>query len=240
MPRWRSSAALWRVSSQATASTSASTWIARRRQVGQVADRRGDHVQRAGRILLRAGGGGARPGDEARVSEAAMARCVPTVDRRPRQRGDAAEARGAGASAARRACAGAAQLSGRARPARARRRDRPDLRERDGTLVFVEVRARADAAHGGAAASVGAAKQRAPGLRGAPLPAAPAAPPPCRFDVVAIDGERIEWLRARLRRRLTTRPRAPAVNRGAGTRVISSPAPCLNNASSSSSSTAPT
>ena len=23
-----------------------------------------------------------------------------------------------------------------------------------------------------------------------------AAPPPCRFDVVAIDGERIEWLRA--------------------------------------------
>ena len=22
------------------------------------------------------------------------------------------------------------------------------------------------------------------------------APPPCRFDVVAIDGERIEWLRA--------------------------------------------
>jgi putative endonuclease len=23
-----------------------------------------------------------------------------------------------------------------------------------------------------------------------------AAPPPCRFDVVAIDGERLEWLRA--------------------------------------------
>jgi putative endonuclease len=22
------------------------------------------------------------------------------------------------------------------------------------------------------------------------------APPPCRFDVVAVDGERIEWLRA--------------------------------------------
>jgi putative endonuclease len=23
-----------------------------------------------------------------------------------------------------------------------------------------------------------------------------ASPPPCRFDVVAVDGERIEWLRA--------------------------------------------
>ena len=34
------------------------------------------------------------------------------------------------------------------------------LRERDGTLVFVEVRARADASHGGALASVDAAKQR--------------------------------------------------------------------------------
>ena len=34
------------------------------------------------------------------------------------------------------------------------------LRERDGTLVFAEVRARAGANHGGAAASVGAAKQR--------------------------------------------------------------------------------
>ena len=34
------------------------------------------------------------------------------------------------------------------------------MRERDGTLVFVEVRARARRGHGGAAASVGAAKQR--------------------------------------------------------------------------------
>jgi len=34
------------------------------------------------------------------------------------------------------------------------------LRERDGTLVFVEVRARADASHGGALASVGSTKQR--------------------------------------------------------------------------------
>jgi putative endonuclease len=34
------------------------------------------------------------------------------------------------------------------------------LREHDGTLVFVEMRARRDAAHGGAAASVTPAKQR--------------------------------------------------------------------------------
>ena len=68
------------------------------------------------------------------------------------------------------------------------------LRERDGTLVFVEVRWRAGVAHGGAAASVGAAKQRSllyaaqHFLRHEPVV------PPCRFDVVAIDGERIEWL----------------------------------------------
>ena len=34
------------------------------------------------------------------------------------------------------------------------------MRDRDGTLVFVEVRARADIRYGGAAASVDAAKQR--------------------------------------------------------------------------------
>ena len=59
-----------------------------------------------------------------------------------------------------RAGAGAAQLSGRARPAARGGEIDLILRERDGTLVFVEVRARADARHGGAAASVGVAKQR--------------------------------------------------------------------------------
>ena len=70
------------------------------------------------------------------------------------------------------------------------------LRERDGTLVFVEVRMRRSGAHGGAAASVSATKQRSlvfaaqHYLLG--LPVVPA----CRFDVVALDGERIEWLQA--------------------------------------------
>ena len=70
------------------------------------------------------------------------------------------------------------------------------LRDGDGTLVFAEVRARADDRHGGALASVGAAKRQRI-VRAAQhfllqLPVLP----PCRFDVVAIDGERIHWVRA--------------------------------------------
>jgi putative endonuclease len=68
------------------------------------------------------------------------------------------------------------------------------LRDRDGTLVFVEVRARKDTGAGGAAASVTHAKQarliyaaRHYLLRFDRLP-------PCRFDVVAIDGEELQWL----------------------------------------------
>ena len=70
------------------------------------------------------------------------------------------------------------------------------LRERDGTLVFVEVRARKDARFGGAAASVGPAKQRSIVLAATHYLCRMASPPPCRFDVVAVDGDRIEWLRA--------------------------------------------
>ena len=70
------------------------------------------------------------------------------------------------------------------------------MRDRDGTLVFVEVRSRAGLAQGGAAASVGAAKQRSLVFAARHYLARLATPPPCRFDVVAIDGERLEWLRA--------------------------------------------
>jgi putative endonuclease len=69
------------------------------------------------------------------------------------------------------------------------------LRERDGTLVFVEVRTRRAASHGGAAASVGRFKQRSLVFAASHFLLGYPAPPPCRFDVVAIDGERIEWLR---------------------------------------------
>jgi putative endonuclease len=69
------------------------------------------------------------------------------------------------------------------------------LRERDGTLVFAEVRARRSANHGGAAASVTATKQRRIVYAAQHYLRSLASLPPCRFDVVAIDGERIEWLR---------------------------------------------
>jgi putative endonuclease len=56
------------------------------------------------------------------------------------------------------------------------------LREPDGTLVFVEVRARRGCDHGGAAASVTAAKQPAHRLGRAALPAATGQRlPPCRL-----------------------------------------------------------
>ena len=69
------------------------------------------------------------------------------------------------------------------------------LRDRDGTLVFAEVRTRRGSGHGGAAATVGAAKQQRLVLAARHYLLRWASPPPCRFDVVAIDGERIEWLR---------------------------------------------
>jgi putative endonuclease len=69
------------------------------------------------------------------------------------------------------------------------------LRERDGTLVFVEVRSRASASHGGALASVVGSKQRRI-VRAAShyLQRLPTLPP-CRFDVVALQDGTIEWIR---------------------------------------------
>jgi putative endonuclease len=66
--------------------------------------------------------------------------------------------------------------------------------DRDGTLVFVEVRLRSDADHGGAAASIGRGKQQRC-IRGARHYLMQVNPwPPCRFDVVAIDGDALEWI----------------------------------------------
>lgn len=66
--------------------------------------------------------------------------------------------------------------------------------DRDGTLVFVEVRARADSSHGGAAASVTARKQQRLIYAAQHYLLRHASPPPCRFDVVAIDGPELNWL----------------------------------------------
>jgi len=70
------------------------------------------------------------------------------------------------------------------------------LYDREGTLVFVEVRSRAGLTHGGAAASVSAFKQRRLIYAASHYLLRHASPPPCRFDVVAIDGEAVEWLPA--------------------------------------------
>ncbi len=70
------------------------------------------------------------------------------------------------------------------------------LRAPDGTLVFCEVRARRTAAGGGAGASVGFAKQRSLVFAAQHYLMRLRTLPPCRFDVVAIDGEQIEWLQA--------------------------------------------
>lgn len=68
------------------------------------------------------------------------------------------------------------------------------LRAPDGTLVFVEVRARAGSGHGGAAGSVTGAKQRRIVRAAQHFLLSLPVPPPCRFDVVAIDGDALQWL----------------------------------------------
>ena len=68
------------------------------------------------------------------------------------------------------------------------------MRDTRGTLVFVEVRTRAALAPVAAAASVDAAKQRRLRFAACHYLRRFATPPACRFDVVAIDSERLNWL----------------------------------------------
>ena len=85
------------------------------------------------------------------------------------------------------------------------------MREADGTLVFVEVRQRASARQGGAAASITATKQRRIVFAARHFLLRWGSEPPCRFDVVLVHGRptplgerpdpatppvRLEWLRA--------------------------------------------
>ncbi|WP_313072941.1 YraN family protein [Melaminivora sp.] len=69
------------------------------------------------------------------------------------------------------------------------------MREPDGTLVFVEVRSRGRATHGGAGASIGAVKRRRIVFAAQCFLLRWPAPPPCRFDAVLIDEGRLQWLR---------------------------------------------
>jgi putative endonuclease len=68
------------------------------------------------------------------------------------------------------------------------------LRERDGTVVFVEVRSRRSTRAGGAAASVTSTKQRRIVHAARHYLRGWAELPPCRFDVVAIDAGELTWL----------------------------------------------
>ena len=70
------------------------------------------------------------------------------------------------------------------------------MRSPDGTLVFVEVRQRSGAQHGGAAASVSVTKQRRIVHAARHYLLRWRAPPPCRFDVVALEAGEVQWLQA--------------------------------------------
>lgn len=66
----------------------------------------------------------------------------------------------------------------------------------DGTTVFVEVRQRKNASHGGAGASVSALKQRRIIFAARHYLMRLGEPPPCRFDVVLLENGALEWLQA--------------------------------------------
>ena len=70
------------------------------------------------------------------------------------------------------------------------------LRAPDGTVVFVEVRQRASASHGGAGASISALKQRRIIFAARHYLMRLRTPPPCRFDVVLVEPAGVQWLQA--------------------------------------------
>ena len=65
---------------------------------------------------------------------------------------------------------------------------------RDGTVVFVEVRQRTSRSHGGAGGSITGVKQRRIVFAARHYLMRLRTPPPCRFDVVLVEPEGIEWL----------------------------------------------
>lgn len=76
------------------------------------------------------------------------------------------------------------------------RRGEIDLVMRDGqVLVFVEVRQRRSAAHGGAAASIDASKQARMWQAAEFYLLRQRRPQTCRFDAVCIDGDSLRWLK---------------------------------------------
>ena len=70
------------------------------------------------------------------------------------------------------------------------------MRARDGTLVFVEVRSRSSQAFGGAGASISATKQQRIVFAARQYLMRLPSLPPCRFDVVLVQGASVSWLQA--------------------------------------------
>jgi putative endonuclease len=65
-----------------------------------------------------------------------------------------------------------------------------------GTTVFVEVRSRSSQAHGGAGASISYFKQRRIIFAARHYLSRLPRTPPCRFDVVLVEPEGLQWLQA--------------------------------------------
>ncbi len=70
------------------------------------------------------------------------------------------------------------------------------VQDADGTLVFVEVRQRGGQGHGGALASVTPVKQRRIVFAARYFLLKLRQEPPCRFDVVAVEGDELHWYKA--------------------------------------------
>ncbi len=70
------------------------------------------------------------------------------------------------------------------------------MRDADGTLVFVEVRKRKNDKHGGALASVTYIKQRRIVFAAQHYLLKLRQLPPCRFDVIAVEGDELQWFKA--------------------------------------------
>ena len=70
------------------------------------------------------------------------------------------------------------------------------VRDQAGTLVFVEVRSRANTRHGGALASIGVQKQRRIVLAARFYLNRLRTWPACRFDVVVVEAGQLQWIQA--------------------------------------------
>lgn len=70
------------------------------------------------------------------------------------------------------------------------------VRDPQGTLVFVEVRSRSNARHGGALASIGHAKRQRIVFAAQCYLSRWRQLPACRFDVVVVESGQLQWIQA--------------------------------------------